>query len=149
MQSRSLLSRPLTPLQAQAGMAFVISMIFLVTLTLLALSAMRSTVLEEKMAGNSRDWTIALNAAEAALRDAERDIETSNRIVGKTGFNSDCTARMCLDNSRIQNYVSSHNDWIIGSTGGRSVVCGTHPYANPHTIPGVAAQPRYLIEYMN
>ena len=50
----------------------------------LGLSAMTATTLEEKMAGNSRDYNMALQAAEAALRDAEADLKGSGVVVGRT-----------------------------------------------------------------
>jgi type IV pilus assembly protein PilX len=47
----------------------------LLLLTLIGASSMQSTSLEEKMAGNLRDRSIAFQAAESALRDAEQDIK--------------------------------------------------------------------------
>ena len=52
----------------QAGVALITGLIFMVVLTLLALAAMRTTTLEERMAGNARDRDMALQSAEAALR---------------------------------------------------------------------------------
>lgn len=53
------------------GIALVTSLVFLLVLTLLATGAMRETTLQERMAGNLRDRNLALQAAEAALREAE------------------------------------------------------------------------------
>jgi type IV pilus assembly protein PilX len=58
----------------QHGAVLIVALLFLVILTLLGLTAMSGTTLEERMSGNSRDMNIALQAAEAALRDARRDI---------------------------------------------------------------------------
>jgi len=55
----------------QRGIALVISLIMLLMMTLLGLSAMNTSLMEEKMAGNSRDVELAFQAAETALRDAE------------------------------------------------------------------------------
>jgi type IV pilus assembly protein PilX len=55
----------------QQGIALVISLIMLLMMTLLGLSAMNTSLMEEKMAGNSRDVELAFQAAETALRDAE------------------------------------------------------------------------------
>lgn len=68
----------------QRGVALLVALIFLVILTLLGLTAMQSSVLEEKMAGNMRDRAIAMDAAYAALRDFERDIR------GKKPDATDC-----------------------------------------------------------
>lgn len=55
----------------QRGAALVMSLIILLVMTVLGVTAMQVTVLEEKMAGNLRDRSIAFQAAESALRDAE------------------------------------------------------------------------------
>ena len=68
----------------QRGVVLIETLLFLVILTMLGVTAMSGTTMEERMAGNARDGSIALQAAEAALRDARRDI---NAIpVSGTGF---------------------------------------------------------------
>src|SRR3989339_13461 len=62
---------PRPQLQRQSGAALVIGLIILVLVTLLGVTAMRTTSLEERMAGQSRDSGLAFQAAEAALRQAE------------------------------------------------------------------------------
>jgi type IV pilus assembly protein PilX len=58
----------------QRGAILIVTLLFLVILTMLGVTAMSGTTMEERMAGNARDASIALQAAEAALRDARRDI---------------------------------------------------------------------------
>jgi type IV pilus assembly protein PilX len=55
----------------QSGVVLPISMIMLLLLTLISITASQVTGIEEKMAGNSRDTNIAFQAAEAALRGGE------------------------------------------------------------------------------
>jgi type IV pilus assembly protein PilX len=62
--------------KAEKGAALIISMIFLLVLTIIGLAGMDVTGLEEKMAGNMRDRNIAFQAAEAALRDGENYLQT-------------------------------------------------------------------------
>ena len=62
----------------QQGMALVISLIFLVMVSLLGMASMRGAQLQEKMAGNQKEALQALQAAEAGLRAAERYIEAGN-----------------------------------------------------------------------
>jgi len=62
---------PLFAQVRQRGVTLVVSMIFLVLLTLLGITAMNTTSLQEKMAGNTRDLDVALQAAESALRKGE------------------------------------------------------------------------------
>lgn len=55
----------------QTGAVLVTSLLFLLVMSLLGLTAMNVAVLEEKMAGNLRDRGLAFQAAETALRSAE------------------------------------------------------------------------------
>lgn len=57
--------------RGQRGSALAIALIFLLVLTLLGLSAMQGSNLQERMAGNLRDRNMAFQSAEAALRAGE------------------------------------------------------------------------------
>lgn len=57
--------------RGEHGSALAIALVFLLVLTLLGLSAMRSSNLQERMAGNLRDRNMAFQSAEAALRAGE------------------------------------------------------------------------------
>lgn len=56
----------------QRGAALVVGLIFLLVMTLIGVAAMRSTGLQERMAGNLRDRSLAFQAGEAALRAGEQ-----------------------------------------------------------------------------
>ncbi len=58
-------------LKYQSGVVLPISMIILLLLTLISITATQVAGLEEKMAGNSKDSNLAFQAAEAALRAGE------------------------------------------------------------------------------
>lgn len=60
----------------QRGAALITSLIILLVLTVLGVSAMSTSSLEELMAGNLRDQNLSFQAAEAALQDGERYIES-------------------------------------------------------------------------
>ena len=55
----------------QNGAVLAVSLVFLLILTLIGVSSMRDTLLEEKMAGNTRDRNLAFQSAESAVREAE------------------------------------------------------------------------------
>lgn len=55
----------------QSGVALVVVLLLLLVVTLLGLAAMRGTLLQERMAGNSVARSESFQAAEAALREAE------------------------------------------------------------------------------
>lgn len=64
----------------------VMGMILLVLLTLLGLTAMGTSVLEERMAANARDRIRALQAAEAALRYCEVLVNPQTLFNNTNGF---------------------------------------------------------------
>ena len=82
----------------QSGAALITGLIFLVVLSMIGVTAARMSTLEERMSGNMRDRAIAMQAAELALRDAERDIlylgtavsRRSLKISGVTSFWPNC-----------------------------------------------------------
>jgi type IV pilus assembly protein PilX len=57
--------------QHQSGAVLIVSLIMLLLLTLIGVTGSQVTGLEEKMAGNSRDYNLAFQAAESALRAGE------------------------------------------------------------------------------
>ncbi|MFV8784173.1 pilus assembly PilX family protein [Microbulbifer sp. SA54] len=68
--------RNLSPaLAGQRGAVLAISMIVLLVLTLIGVSAARTVLLEEKMTFASRDAKVALEVAEALVKAAEVEIE--------------------------------------------------------------------------
>jgi Tfp pilus assembly protein PilX len=62
-------------MQSQSGVTLIISLVLLLLLTLIAVSSMKTTGLQEKMAGNDRDRNLAFQAAEAALGAGVRKLE--------------------------------------------------------------------------
>lgn len=59
----------------QSGAVLVISLIILLVITILAIGSTRTSTLEEKMAGNTRDRNLAFQSTESAIREAEVFIE--------------------------------------------------------------------------
>ena len=55
----------------EQGASLVVALVFLVIMAMLGVTAAKMTTLQERMAGNTRNRDLALQAAEAALRDAE------------------------------------------------------------------------------
>ena len=62
----------------QRGAVLIVSLFILLLMTLIGVTSMSTTSLEEKMAGNMRDKNIALQAAESALDDADLWLMTQN-----------------------------------------------------------------------
>lgn len=154
---------------SQRGATLIMGLIFLTVLTVIGVTATRMSTLEERMAGNQRDRALAMQAAELALRDAERDVlgdadtnakPRSPGISGLTGFDDACDGDTTSveDNGLCYNGTGGYGTaiWTTASmTGSPSVEYGlfttrtsvgaTTPNSSK-AIPLVSAQPRYLIE---
>ena len=63
--------------RGQRGISLVVSLILLVVATLVALGSMRSVVMQTRMSGSTHDRSLAFQAAEAALREAETRATTA------------------------------------------------------------------------
>lgn len=80
------------PASRQRGIALVVALILLVVATLTGMAGIRSATLQEKMSGNMYDRSLAMQAAEAALRAAEDLIaDDPDSVPGRI----DCRAAPC------------------------------------------------------
>ncbi len=151
--------RPLTPYRPgskESGAALVMGLIILVLVTLLGVTAIRTTSLEERMAGQNRDAGLALQAAEAALRQAERYLNGavigpftnkmpsptglySPRIPGDAGFTDPYADDDTNDSCTTANAVCKPWWEVLKWTIADSLV-----YTG--TVAGVDEAPRYIIE---
>lgn len=123
----------------QSGMALMVSLIFLVLLTLLAVSAMHGTILQERMAGNTRDRMLAFQAAEAALRVAENTLGNSGLPSGTGVYmvpGTSPAATFTFTQQWDPAYSGTHYDWANNAATLASGSVGTN----------VAFQPQYVIE---
>jgi type IV pilus assembly protein PilX len=70
----------------QKGAALIIGLVMMLLLTIIGLSAMQGTAMQEKMSGNMRDANLALQAGEAGMRYLEEGFLKSieNLDVGKS-----------------------------------------------------------------
>lgn len=156
----------------QSGAVLVIALLFMTILTILGVTAMTATTFEERLSGNARDSAIAFQAAEAALRDARRDINgivippfsapRTPTISGKSGFgdgsdadNGSCgtstAAPQTLGLCRPFTYnatlgVPPQFNQTASLTASPSVAYGT--YTGAPALLGLPRQPRYYIEVM-
>jgi len=134
----------------QRGAVLVISLLILLVMTILGVSSMSSTTLQERMANNNNQRQIAFQAAEAALR------------TGETYLTSNVTS--------ITDLVTNFNATtpVAGMYSERAPVTGVKDYKLPGTfnffddtswlasgsavevttLPGVSQRPRFIIEYM-
>lgn len=117
--------------QHHRGAALIVSLIILLVMTVIGLTAMQGTVMEEKMAGNMRDKSIAFQAAEAALRHAEA-VLSGTSLPTFTNSNGLYTYNISTDWLDID---WSDSTQVATYSGG--------------TLSGVAAAPTYIIKEIN
>ncbi|HRA80625.1 MAG TPA: PilX N-terminal domain-containing pilus assembly protein [Thauera sp.] len=148
-------NRPLSSVRKQSGVVLVVSIILLLVLTLIGLSSMRGTTLEERMAGNWRDANYALQSAEAGLRGAETFLRPLFLLPTDLTYPDGCSdGDECpvFAHSRLSH--SEHDPTAdLLTTRITATNADTHPWMqasqeyNEIDLPGVATPPRYLIEH--
>ena len=135
---------PIGNRHSQQGVVLAITLVILVIITLLATSGMRSTTLEERMAGNNRNSSLAFQQAEATLRQAESVIENSSsaRIIingrDNTVTMNDGTVVNCMVTDAAKDFTNSA-DWT------------TAPLPCAYDVSAadtVARASNYFIEYL-
>ena len=121
----------------QRGFVLVVSLIFLVVMTLLATSAIRKNILDEKLVGNLRSQNLAFQAAERGLRFCEAAVDF------RMGSTTMCQVRPAntipvLESSLQPMAWAQANAWATATAvSGNSV------------MQGVAAQPQCILERWN
>jgi len=117
-------------LKRQNGVALVVVLLFLVAITGITIWMVKQSTLSEGMARNQQDQEAARQAAESALRDAERDIMNAT-LTTKTNasctraalelnpndFSSNCKAGLCIKDDT--SYTTT--DWATASASNQSV----------------------------
>jgi type IV pilus assembly protein PilX len=116
------------------GAVLVIVMIVLIIMTVLGVAAIRNTLLEEKMAGNMLDRDMAFQAAESALRAAEKYIELN--IISTLTFDTDGTDGF-YDNT--DDRLWAHIDWDANDS---------REYAGFDSSYNVGTPPRYIVQHL-
>ncbi len=114
----------------QQGVVLAIGLIMLLLMTLIGVTGMQTTTLQEKMTGNFRDRNLAFQSAEAALRDAEQYLRLTTVL---PTFNS--------SNGLYQPASSTADVWTTLDWTDTSA-----SVAYSSTITDVTTQPRYIIE---
>lgn len=121
----------------QNGAALIVSLLFLLILTLTGATAMMLSTLEERMSGNLRDRNLAFQAAESALREGEAVLKQSLDSGAPAAFNCLAATQTCP----LADDVSAGNAsaWVVDDQ-------AVFQYSK--TLPHVASQPLYRIEVL-
>ncbi|MDF1691176.1 MAG: PilX N-terminal domain-containing pilus assembly protein [Zhongshania sp.] len=122
---------------SQRGAVLIVSLVFMLILTIISIASMQTATLQERMAGNMKENTIAFQSAEAALRTAEAVLRSGilPGFDGTGGFYQSCPdpadTRDACKYPAWADYDSA--GWLSLSD----------------KIPDVAKQPEYIIQQLN
>ena len=123
----------------QHGVVLFICLIFLLVMTLLAITSLDSSALEEKKAGNTLDRQLAFQAAEAALRAGEVFIDLNTPTL-----DDDCTNGICV-NPRSQAAAIKDIGWQEDPT---HALWTDEAQTADIVLAGVRTTARFMIEDM-
>ena len=90
---RTLISAVDTRPKGEHGAVLVVSLLLLLVMTIIGVTAMSTNSLEERIAGNLRDQDLAFQATESAVRACEADV-VSNILAGQ--FTATCANGLCV-----------------------------------------------------
>lgn len=121
-------------LNKQVGAVLFVGLMMLLVMSLIAVTSMQSSTLEERMAGNTRDSLVALQTAEAALKAAETFLD--NNVINPTAFDTDGNDGL-YDNSNDELWK------ILAWNAGDS---RSHSGFNPSNVDNA---PRYVIQHIS
>lgn len=96
-------------LHHQSGAVLIISLIMLLVMTIIGVTAMRSSTLEEKMAANTMNYNITFHAAESAIENA---LDDTTSLVQAIVTNSPVSVNLDVGDSSI---TSNANVTYLGS----------------------------------
>lgn len=120
-------------IQQQQGAVLIVGLIMLLLLTVIGMSSIRGTDMQERMAGNARDHNLAFQATEAAVRNAENYLSGASITIYANGKGY---------NQELLGTVSPIKWDAEGWKTKKSVMLENN------TLAGVAEQPRYVIEQL-
>ncbi len=130
--------KPTPSRSQQQGAALFISLALLLVLTLIGVTNVQTSTLEEKMAGNLRDLTLARSAAEAALRESERWLsQRTSEPVPQASCASNCDNVVWQLNALNSGNLTASSVWTSGSV--RAYAGGS--------LQAVTTPPKSIVEY--
>jgi type IV pilus assembly protein PilX len=139
-----------TPRQ-QRGVVLVVSLIFLLLVTLLAVAASGTSLMQERLAGGLRNSQLAEWSAESALRGAEWRLwrasgDPSTLMKCTQGALSDCISYNAASPSTVAANFRSNGGWF--TTGGTEYISTGDKFTDESADNSfkLAHNPYYLIE---
>lgn len=126
-----MMRRTIKPFHKQQGAALITALSILLVLTILGIATVSTTVLQERMAGNARDYEVAFEAAETAMRQAETDI---NGMTDVASFDSTGSAGL-FSKAYVGNAWETNSNWTTAKI--------------DSSVTNVGQQPKYIIQELD
>ncbi len=117
--------------QQQQGMVLVIALIILFALSIIALVTLQSSSMSERITGNMRQLSVAMQTASSALREAEQSIQA---MTNTTAFASNANG--------LYSIGQAPNPFTAATWTGTASLQSTASY------PASVQAPRYFIQYL-
>jgi len=145
--------KPRGRLTRQCGTALVSALVLMMAVMVIGFSAVRAALGDAQSARHERDRQVALRAAEAALLDAERELDTTPATsprfaaLAGPGFVAGC-GKLGTEQHGLCTRLAPPSWQVIDLASADAALV---PYGSfsIRTLPGVAQQPRYLIELID
>ena len=133
----------------QCGVVLVVAMVILLVMSVIGISSLTSSTMQERMAGNNRQRALAQAAAEAALKEAEDFLLTnidstsklsqfdgSNGLYSAVFFNSASVDRKPLKDAIV--VLEDDAQWTVGNSVAAAILSNNVK----------SKDPRFVIEYI-
>lgn len=133
--------------EKQRGAVLIVALVLLLVLTILGTASIQDTAMEERMAGNFRDYTAALEAAESALRTGEDGISVSSVFNLMLFDGSDGTYTVSESSNSVDPATAANYGWTIagidlvfreGGSAGNDLLVSAVPEIYIEKLPEIA-----------
>ncbi len=134
-------------LSRNSGSALIIALVILMVMTLIGLTSMNTSILEERMAGSMFNRNLGFQAAESALREGEGWIASQSVLPDVSNDGSSGIWDIRAADPDTSNNLGWWDESTRGATWwGSSAVPIATSSSDAEWIAGVFAQPAYVIE---
>lgn len=134
-------------LKKQKGVVLIMAMVILFAMTLIGITSMNTTSLEDRIASNYRDKQVAFQAAEAALRQGEQDTRTiTNTAFTEANYGTACPNGLCDCRDKNVFCVTYWIDNVPTKTDVAWNISSTHRTYST-ALAGVSTKAKYIIEF--
>lgn len=133
-------------IRRQKGASLIVVLVLLIAMTLMGVFVLRGTLLEERMSASVLDRSLAFQAAESALREAEAAIHTARMAGASIGFNcsrDDATTPVCPTLP-----ANAYTGTAGACTAGTQSCWATASASAESSSTLSIGRPQYYIEYM-